>query len=426
VTRQPRPSRSRQSSILSRKRFQFGAALLIGALVPWLMRGPILQGSMTEAASVNTLIGNTIAIAIAFWMRLSIETYPGIRRTYVIFPAALTGHGITVVWFLLTRFPYDRLGLALGFILHVILLYMLYISSERKVRRRIAVVPFGAVDRLGLITNVDWVKLRRPRLQDARACDAIVADFSTDLPDEWERLLADAALAGRIVYQVKQLAEALTGRVELEHLSENSFGSLLPARGYFYLKAMVDFGFALLLLPIALPVMAVIALAIRLESDGPALFRQKRIGHAGKRITVYKFRTMRQVDIADERHAAITGADDERITRVGRVLRQLRLDELPQIFNILKWQMSWIGPRPEAEVLSVWYTSEIPFYRYRHVVKPGISGWAQVNQGHVAQVDEVHRKLQYDFYYIKYFSPWLDVLIVFRTIKTMLTGWGAR
>ena len=86
--------------------------------------------------------------------------------------------------------------------------------------------------------------------------------------------------------------------------------------------------------------------------------------------------------------------------------------------------MSWIGPRPEAQVLSLWYTSEIPFYRYRHVVKPGISGWAQVNQGHVAEVEEVHRKLQFDFYYIKYFSPWLDVLILLRTIKTILTGFG--
>jgi lipopolysaccharide/colanic/teichoic acid biosynthesis glycosyltransferase len=127
-----------------------------------------------------------------------------------------------------------------------------------------------------------------------------------------------------------------------------------------------------------------------------------------------------------EREAAITSDGDERITRVGQVLRTLRLDELPQIFNILKWQMSWIGPRPEAQVLSVWYTSEIPFYRYRHVVKPGISGWAQVNQGHVAGVGEVHRKLQYDFYYIKYFSPWLDLLILLRTIKTMLTGFGSR
>jgi lipopolysaccharide/colanic/teichoic acid biosynthesis glycosyltransferase len=88
--------------------------------------------------------------------------------------------------------------------------------------------------------------------------------------------------------------------------------------------------------------------------------------------------------------------------------------------------MSWIGPRPEAEVLSLWYNSELPFYPYRHVVKPGISGWAQVNQGHVASMDEVNRKLQYDFYYIKYFSPWLDLLILVRTIKTVLTGDGAK
>jgi lipopolysaccharide/colanic/teichoic acid biosynthesis glycosyltransferase len=172
--------------------------------------------------------------------------------------------------------------------------------------------------------------------------------------------------------------------------------------------------------------MAAIALAIRIDSAGPALFRQQRVGHAGRPIVVYKFRTMHCVEKGDDRDAAMTRNDDDRVTRVGRLLRKLRIDELPQIINILKWQMSWIGPRPEAQVLSVWYTSEIPFYRYRHVVKPGISGWAQVNQGHVAEVDEVHRKLQFDFYYIKYFSPWLDVLIFFRTIKTILTGFGSR
>ena len=137
-------------------------------------------------------------------------------------------------------------------------------------------------------------------------------------------------------------------------------------------------------------------------------------------------RTMRSVEMDDERSAAMTKDHDDRITRLGHFLRKWRLDELPQIINILKWEMSWIGPRPEAQVLSVWYTNEIPFYRYRHVVKPGISGWAQVNQGHVADVHDVHRKLQYDFYYIKYFSPWLDALIFFRTIKTILTGFGSR
>lgn len=412
-------------SYLVRKRFQFAGALLIAAAVPWLARA-VLPGSMFEPASLNTLEGNIVAVVLAFWTRLSIETYPGIRRSSVILPAALTGHGVAVVWFVLTRFPYDRLGLAAGFLLHVVWLYLLYIRAERKVRRRIAVVPFGATDRVTRIGGVDWHILKRPQLHDARACNAIVADFSAELPDEWEAFLADAALAGRIVYQVKQLSESLTGRVELEHLSENSFGSLVPALGYFYLKGLGDFLFAVLLLPFALSIMAAAAIAIPTDSRGPVFFRQQRVGHAGKTITVYKFRTMRRVENSDDRSAAMTRSDDERVTRVGRVLRKLRIDELPQIINILKWEMSWIGPRPEAQILSVWYTSEIPFYRYRHVVKPGISGWAQVNQGHVAEVDEVHRKLQFDFYYIKYFSPWLDILIFFRTIKTILTGFGSR
>ena len=420
-----RTRKSAGASLIVRRRFQFAGALVLGALLPWLLRGPILPGTLTEHASVNTLAGNVTAIVIAFWMRLSIETYPGIRRSYVIFPAALTGHGLMLVTFVLTRLPYDRVALALGFALNVCWLYVLYFASNR-VRRRIAIVPYGAIERLQAIDAIDWMVLRRARLQDARGCDAIVADFSADLPDEWEAFLADAALAGRVVYQVKQLWESLSGLVEIEQLSENSFGSLLPMRGYFHLKGLVDFIFAVVLLPAALPLMAVIAAAIRLDSRGPVLFRQKRVGHAGKPIIVYKFRTMRPVSADDERRAAMTDDADDRVTRIGRVLRNLRLDELPQIINILKWQMSWIGPRPEAEVLSRWYTSEIPFYRYRHVVKPGITGWAQVNQGHVAEVEQVHRKLQYDFYYIKYFSPWLDLLILVRTVKTLMTGFGAR
>jgi len=418
--------RAPSASILIRKRVQFAGALVLGALFPWLLRGLLKAEFFYEPATVNALSANAIAVVIAFWMRLSIETYPGIRRSLVILPSALTGHGLVVVWFVMTRFPYDRIGLAGGFFLHVAWLYVLYIFAERRLRRRIAVVPFGATEGLHKIHGIDWHVLKRPNLHDARSCNAIVADFGADLPDEWEAFLADAALAGRMVYQVKQLSESLTGRVELESLSENSFGSLLPASGYFYLKGLADFCFALLLLPIVVPLMALVAIAIRADSAGPILFRQKRVGHAGRPITVYKFRTMSLAEVEDERTAAMTKDKDVRITKVGAVLRKLRIDELPQIINILKWEMSWIGPRPEAQILSTWYTNEIPFYRYRHVVKPGISGWAQVNQGHVAEVGQVHEKLHYDFYYIKYFSPWLDVLIFFRTIKTMLTGFGSR
>jgi lipopolysaccharide/colanic/teichoic acid biosynthesis glycosyltransferase len=128
----------------------------------------------------------------------------------------------------------------------------------------------------------------------------------------------------------------------------------------------------------------------------------------------------------DARDAAMTQQGDNRITPIGRFLRFTRIDELPQILNILLGEMSWIGPRPEAEVLSRWYEAELPFYRYRHIVRPGITGWAQVCQGHVVDIGEVQSKLHYDFYYIKHYSAWIDLLIIVRTIRTMLTGFGSR
>ena len=416
-------------SLMNRRRVQLVGALLIAALLPYLLRAYITEGTESLTMSINAFVGNIAAVIMALWIRQSIETYPGVRSSSINLPAAAASHGLVLAAILFLRVGYDRVALLSGFLFHLIWLYIIYFAVQRGSRMAVAIVPFGRIDKLGAIDRVDWQVMAQPRLEDAADCQAIVADFGADLPPRWEGFLADAALAGRIVFQVKQLEESLTGRVEIEHISENSFGSLLPARGWFHLKEVTDLMFAILVLPFVALVSLIVAVAIKLDDGGPVLFRQKRIGHAGAPIMMVKFRTMRVIgpgDPGDRRSAAMTGDDDDRITRIGGFLRRSRIDELPQIWNILKGEMSWIGPRPEAQVLSSWYTGEIPFYRYRHVVKPGISGWAQVNQGHVAQVDEVHRKLHYDFYYIKYFSPWLDVLILFRTVKTMLTGFGAR
>jgi len=173
----------------------------------------------------------------------------------------------------------------------------------------------------------------------------------------------------------------------------------------------------------------VVALLVRASSPGPILFRQRRMGYRGIPFDMIKFRTMveQAVTTGDAaRHSAMTRDADDRITSIGRFLRRSRIDELPQIFNILRGEMSWIGPRPEAVTLSTWYDSELPFYAYRHIVRPGITGWAQVNQGHVAGLDDVHVKLHYDFYYIKFFSSWLDLLIALRTVGIMITGFGAK
>ena len=411
------------------RRVQLVGALLLSALLPYLLRLVTTPGAAGDAPAINTLAGNIAAVLIAFWVRLSVEPFPGVRSSALNLPVASASHGLVVLAILLARVPYDRSFLLAGFALHLLWLYVIYFVTQRRARLSIAIIPYGNIDRLTAIDAVDWHVMRQPELVDTLGCQAIVADFGAPMPAEWEAFLADAAVDGRIVYQVKQLFESLTGRVEIEHISENSFGSLMPASGFFRLKEMLDFWVALMLLPLFIPLIAAIALAIAIDGGGSILFRQPRIGHGGRPFTVYKFRTMRRLVLNapdDERLAAMTCAGDARVTRLGALLRRSRLDELPQLWNILRGEMSWIGPRPEAKLLSDWYTAEIPFYRYRHVVKPGISGWAQVNQGHVAEVDEVHRKLNFDFYYIKYFSPWLDLLILFRTVKTMLTGFGAR
>jgi lipopolysaccharide/colanic/teichoic acid biosynthesis glycosyltransferase len=179
-------------------------------------------------------------------------------------------------------------------------------------------------------------------------------------------------------------------------------------------------------LGMALPLLGICAILIKLDSAGPACFRQRRMGFRGKIFQVVKLRTMAVSLDGENRKESATQANDARITRIGRFLRKSRLDELPQIFNIILGQMSWIGPRPEAVSLSDWYDSEIPFYRYRHIVRPGITGWAQINQGHVASLDEINGKLQYDFYYIKHLSYWLDIIIALRTLRVVLSGFGAK
>jgi len=249
--------------------------------------------------------------------------------------------------------------------------------------------------------------------------------LGTDM-EHIERVLAAHALSLGVEIQRGQGVEGFEtadDEITVRAGEQELFKSRARERGT---VKLIDLITALISLPVALPVMAGIAVAIKLDSPGPVLFRQRRIGRAGSFFPVLKFRTMAHRQADGTLDDVITSDGDARITRIGIRLRRSRLDELPQIFNILAGQMSWIGPRPEAEALSIYYTGEIPFYRYRHVVRPGITGWAQVNQGHVASVDEVHAKLQYDFYYVKYFSAWLDILIVFRTIRTMMTGFGSR
>ncbi|HEX9592748.1 MAG TPA: exopolysaccharide biosynthesis polyprenyl glycosylphosphotransferase [bacterium] len=177
-----------------------------------------------------------------------------------------------------------------------------------------------------------------------------------------------------------------------------------------------------LLLPLCLPLFAVVAIAIKLESPGPVFYRQERLGINGRPYTVWKFRSMYADAEKDGPRLAVE--NDHRITRVGYWLRRLRIDELPQLLNVLAGHMSLIGPRPERSCFAEELVSEIPFYAYRTAVKPGITGWAQVNADYAMTLDEHREKLEYDLYYIKNFGFWLDLKILVATVGVVLCGRG--
>ena len=240
--------------------------------------------------------------------------------------------------------------------------------------------------------------------------------------------LLEAKARGVIVDDGPQFYEAVAGRVDLSSLRP---AMLLFSEGFrasrlrMLYKRVASIVLSTIGLIIALPVMAVIAIAIRLESRGPVIFRQKRVGRNGKPFTLYKFRSMYDgADAGGKMRPA--RPNDDRCTRVGRCLRRSRLDELPQLFNILRGDMHFVGPRPCAVDMEEELVHEIPFYSKRWAVRPGATGWAQVRSGYNETVEDNMRKLSYDLYYIKNISVGLDFLIVLETVKILLLGRGGR
>lgn len=267
-----------------------------------------------------------------------------------------------------------------------------------------------------------------PQLVDRNRVTRLIvamADRRGRLP--LEQLLALKA-RGIIVQDGADLYESMTGKIQLESLRPGwllfSSGFRASGRLLFYKRA-TSFMVSLAAAVVTLPLFVVIAIAIRLESKGPAIFRQKRVGKDGKLFNLYKFRTM--VEGADAKGKSRPAEDDdERCTRLGKWLRRARLDELPQLYNILRGDMDFVGPRPFVPDQEEEYARQIPFYEQRWMIKPGATGWAQINYGYCATLEDNLQKIAYDLYYLKHISIGLDFLIIFQTVKILLLGRGGR
>ena len=256
--------------------------------------------------------------------------------------------------------------------------------------------------------------------------DRVVLSFAERRGQMPVEKLLRIKFSGTTIEDAHSLYEKLAGQIMLERLTPTW---LILSEGFrqnsvqVLIKRAVDIAISLFALIVLLPLALLISLAIYLESGKPILFQQERVGLNGRRFRMLKFRSMYRD--ADKRGPAWASRDDKRITRVGRLLRRYRLDEVPQFINVLRGEMSMVGPRPEQPEFVNMLETQIPYYAQRHTVRPGITGWAQIKYQYGASIDDAIRKLEYELFYIKHMSSSFDLLIIFRTIQVVLFGVGA-
>jgi lipopolysaccharide/colanic/teichoic acid biosynthesis glycosyltransferase len=366
----------------------------------------------------------SLAVVLGHLFVKELARYPGETALSTSLPAVSASFGLVVLGITLTHASYSRGLLITGYILCVIWYAGIGAARKSYLRPSLALVPLGDAKDLNNVASADWHRLSSPSLDVVKRVNGVVADLGADLSNEWRAFLTACAVKGVPVYDSNRLRELTTGQIDLTRISDIGFEALLPHRSYLFIKKILDFAFAVLVLPFALAVIGLAVVAVRLESKGAAIFVQERVGYRGRVFNCYKIRSMHIDQPSDAPH--FTTDRDPRITRVGRFIRKYRIDELPQIFNILRGEMSWIGPRPEAVPLSRIYENGVPFYHFRHSVRPGISGWAAIHQGNVAELDAATTKLRYDFFYIKNISFPLDVYIACKTVWILLTGAGSK
>lgn len=385
-------------------------------LLPALLAGLFFFGLPPWGVEVSTLVFLTaLAHLLAFFATDRMARYPG-KESWGLAAFNLFLFTLLLVAVLaLGRLYYSRAYL-LGATLAAFPLLMFYLNRIPPVR--LALIPGGVADWL-------QVHLKEGLLPMAYLdeVEGVVADLH-HLDPKALPLLAEASLRGIPILHAASVYEGYTGRVPLgPNFNEGLMALAETDRGlYPWFKRVWEVGLVLVCSPLLLILGLVVALLVYLDLGRPVIFAQERVGLGGRPFRAYKFRTMRGAP----REGVYAGAEETRITPLGRFLRRYRLDELPQFWNVVKGDMNLIGPRPEQRVLAEVYAKEIPLYPLRHAVRPGLTGWAQVQQGYAEGVEGTQVKLSYDLYYIKHLSFWLDLRILVKTLWVIGTGFGAR
>lgn len=365
-----------------------------------------------------TLLGLSFMMTLSAMVKLSRVSVWNFHAQIIPLWLILTSAGVIIV--LVFRLDYSSLFLLINWVMGLVILLFASRNIRHKGQSLYAVMP--KVD-LGLLAKSNIIALTGFEMPD-RSVDAVIATKDEIADAQYAPVLTQLAINKIPVLTDEFFREQITGRVDHRHVDAADLMQLRPYRRYMLIKRISDVVMAASGLILLSPLMVIIAVLIKLESRGPVIFIQRRVGEAGREFQMLKFRSM--VQNAEAEGARFATASDSRITALGRVIRKLRIDELPQLLNVLAGTMSMIGPRPEQKAFVDNLSQEIPLYPVRHAVRPGITGWAQVMQGYADDVSSTDVKLSYDLFYIKNLSIMMDIVIFFKTIKTIITGFGAR
>jgi lipopolysaccharide/colanic/teichoic acid biosynthesis glycosyltransferase/glycosyltransferase involved in cell wall biosynthesis len=403
----------------------------------WMMLPSLMAAQLFEDAGVMTYqFGETLwwcvlPYAIATHLLMRASNLPVAERSGVLWVSTTAPFLFTPLGFALLQQPYSRAALVWAYAATTLWLWWGYRRHVKHRALRLVHLDANVPAQLAACLSPNTLDPQAVQLiawnpnsdTPLPACDGVVLDRHVRSTDERTRLLGELKMQHLRLYSVEAVAELTSGRKMLPTAAD-SLWEIDNDPSYDRAKRLLDVITVIAFAPLWLPLAACVALAVRLDSKGPALYSQHRVGRDGQVFTLWKFRSMVHGLQAPGVHFA--QAEDPRITRVGRVLRRSRLDELPQLFNVLMGHMSLIGPRPEQTAFVRDFAATIPSYPYRHLVRPGLTGWAQVQQGYADSADTTRIKLSYDLYYVAHYSLALDLLIAAKTVKTVCTGFGAR
>lgn len=394
-------------------------ALQWGILV--LLRGglnPDIPVTITNTATLFTASFLTTQLVIYRMTAISIYRLAGqVLSTWLITLAI----GFAVL--LLLRFDYSFWYSALTFVVGTVNLTIFSTYLLNRHTQTIGIPRDILSSDIAAEHRAAFVPLDGPALPDV-AIDALAVDHRHLTDPVWTPFLSWCAINAVPVLFFADFIERQTGKVDMTNFALGDALRIPTVKPYLSFKRIVDIIVAGVVLTFLAVPMIITALVIRLESRGSAIFTQRRLGRGGRPFTIYKFRSMR-ID-AEVTGAQFASQSDPRITRVGRFIRKSRIDELPQLLNVIRGDMSLIGPRPEQVDLMDKLVEQIPLFPLRHSVRPGITGWAQVCQGYADDVESTREKVAYDLFYIKNVSLILDLSIILRTIRIIISGFGAR